>query len=68
VDARGRIMERVEDQLPWYDRKNMTNQWGLKPIEVVEIVAAGTIPYSSGPWAPAHRDGDERLRCTDNRV
>ena len=41
------IMERLEDQIGWYDRKSMTNQRYFKRIKMVEIVAAATIPFLS---------------------
>jgi hypothetical protein len=41
------IMERLEDQILWYDRKSLTNQRYFKNMKVVEIVAAATIPFLS---------------------
>jgi len=41
------IMERLEDQIAWYDRKSLTNQRYFKRIKMVEIVAAATIPFLS---------------------
>jgi hypothetical protein len=37
------IMERLEDQLNWYDRKSLANQNTYKRIKLVEIVAAAII-------------------------
>ena len=39
------IMERLEDQLAWYDRKSLANQRAYKRIKVVEILAAAIIPF-----------------------
>jgi len=39
------IMERLEDQIAWYDRKSMANQRIYKRIKIVEIVAAAMIPF-----------------------
>ena len=40
-------MERLEDQIGWYDRKSTTNQRSFKRIKMVEIVAAAIIPFLS---------------------
>src|SRR5262249_2047148 len=42
------IMERLEDQIAWYDRKSMANQRVFKRIKVAEILAAAFIPLLSG--------------------
>jgi hypothetical protein len=39
------IMERLEDQIAWYDRKSMTNQRYFKRTKTVEIAAAAIIPF-----------------------
>lgn len=39
------IMDRLEDQIAWYDRKSMVNQRIYKRIKIVEIVAAALIPF-----------------------
>lgn len=39
------IMERLEEQIAWYDRKSQTNQRMYKRIKVVEILAAAIIPF-----------------------
>jgi hypothetical protein len=41
------IMERLEDQIGWYDRKSMTNQRYFKRIKTIEIAAAAIIPFLS---------------------
>jgi hypothetical protein len=38
------IMERLEDQIAWYDRKSLANQRYFKRIKIVEIAAAAFIP------------------------
>jgi len=40
-------MERLEDQIAWYDRKSLANQRYYKRIKVVEISAAALIPFLS---------------------
>jgi hypothetical protein len=39
------IMERLEDQISWYDRKSSANQRVYKRIKVVEILTAASIPF-----------------------
>jgi Protein of unknown function (DUF4231) len=39
------IMERLEDQIAWYDRKSLTNQRYFKRIKTVEMAAAAVIPF-----------------------
>jgi hypothetical protein len=46
------IMERLEDQLAWYDRKSMANQRTYKVIKVVEVLAAAIIPFLAGLGLP----------------
>ena len=46
------IMERLEDQIDWYDRKSRTNQQYFKRIKVVEIVSAAVIPFLSALSMP----------------
>jgi hypothetical protein len=41
------IMERLEDQIAWYDGKSLANQRTFKRIKIVEILAAATIPFLS---------------------
>ena len=45
-------MERLEDQIGWYDRKSMTNQRYFKRIKMVEIAAAAVIPFLSASGIP----------------
>lgn len=46
------IMERLEDQISWYDRKSLTNQRYFKRIKIVEIIAAALIPLLSAAHRP----------------
>jgi hypothetical protein len=39
------VVERLEDQISWYDRKSSSNQTVYKRIKVTEIVAAAVIPF-----------------------
>lgn len=39
------IMERLEDQIAWYDRKSLASQQAFKRIKTVEILAAAVIPF-----------------------
>jgi hypothetical protein len=38
-------MERLEDQIAWYDRKSTMNQRYFKRMKMVEISAAAVIPF-----------------------
>jgi len=42
------ILERLEDQLSWYDRKSSSSQRTFRRIKVTEIVAAAIIPFLAG--------------------
>src|SRR5437016_1675062 len=42
------IIERLEDQIGWYDRKSSSSQRAFRRIKVAEIVAAALIPFLSG--------------------
>jgi hypothetical protein len=39
------IVERLEDQISWYDRKSSSNQKVYKRIKITEIIAAAVIPF-----------------------
>jgi hypothetical protein len=47
------IMDRLEDQIGWYDRKSLANQRYFKRIKMVEIMAAALIPFLSAFRSPA---------------
>lgn len=46
-------LERLEDQIAWYDRKSTENQWWFKRLKIAGIVAAAVVPFASGIGAPA---------------
>jgi len=39
------IMERLEEQIKWYDDKSISNRKVYKRIKIVEILAAALIPF-----------------------
>lgn len=39
------VMERLEDQIEWYDGKSSSNQTKYKVIKFTEIVAAAVLPF-----------------------
>jgi Protein of unknown function (DUF4231) len=39
------VMERLEDQIGWYDHGSRTSQRIFKLVKTVEILAAATIPF-----------------------
>jgi hypothetical protein len=41
------VIERLEDQISWYDRKSGSNQRAYKRIKIVEIIAAAVIPFAA---------------------
>jgi hypothetical protein len=42
------ILERLENQIAWYDRNSLNAQRTYKRCKVVEIIAAALIPFLSG--------------------
>jgi hypothetical protein len=40
-------MERLEDQIGWYDRKSTENQQWFKRLKIAAIVAAAVIPFAA---------------------
>lgn len=46
------ILQRVEDQIVWYDRKSATNQRAYKRIKMIVIASAALIPFLSGLSVP----------------
>ncbi len=42
------IIQRLEDQIDWYNRKSRSAQHIFKRMKVVEILAAALIPFLSG--------------------
>jgi hypothetical protein len=41
------VIERLEEQISWYDRKSGSNQRAYKRIKIVEIIAAAVIPFAA---------------------
>ena len=39
------VVDRLEDQISWYDRKSISNQRTYKRIKMTEIMAAAVIPF-----------------------
>jgi hypothetical protein len=39
------IMERLEEQIRWYDSKSISNRKTYKRIKIIEILAAALIPF-----------------------
>lgn len=50
-------MERLEDQIGWYDRKSTENQQWFKKLKIAGIVAAAVIPFAAGYGTPAFFTG-----------
>ncbi len=42
------VLDRLEDQINWYDRKSQAAQRAFKRIKIVEILAAALIPFLTG--------------------
>ena len=45
-------MERLKDQIDWYDRNSIANQRTYKRMKVVEILAAAIIPFLAALRSP----------------
>jgi hypothetical protein len=46
------VMDRLEDQIAWYDKKSSTCQRNYKRIKLIEIIAAALIPFVVGAHIP----------------
>ncbi|HXX22301.1 MAG TPA: DUF4231 domain-containing protein [Terriglobia bacterium] len=46
-------LERLEDQINWYDRKSNQNHRVYKWLKIIEIVAAALVPLFAGLKMPA---------------
>ncbi len=42
------LIERLEKQIEWYDKKSQDNQKWFKYLRVIEIVSAAVIPFIAG--------------------
>lgn len=45
-------LERLEDQITWYDQKSNQNQLWFKVLKIAQIVVAAFIPFTAGLKAP----------------
>ena len=50
-------VDRLEDQIAWYDKRSMENQRWFKRLKVAQIVAAAIIPFTAGISAPIYVTG-----------
>ena len=50
-------LERLEDQIGWYDGKSITNQRWFKVLKLFPIVSAAIIPFAAGVSAPPYLTG-----------
>jgi len=50
-------LERLEDQLGWYDRKSNRAQRWYKGLKIVEVGSAALIPFLAGIDAPSYSTG-----------
>jgi Protein of unknown function (DUF4231) len=48
AEPKNPTLDRLEDQLKWYDGKSGWNQKMFKGLKVVEIIAAALIPFAAG--------------------
>jgi len=44
-------MERLEDQIKWYDQRSLSNQRYFKWLKAVEIISAALVPLSASSGA-----------------
>jgi len=45
-------IDRLEDQIAWYDAKSGSNQFWFRALKIIEIVIAASIPFLAGFDAP----------------
>lgn len=48
MDEKTYIKERLDDQIDWYSNKSKRSQNWFKILRIVEIIAAGIIPFLAG--------------------
>ncbi|MBQ4878206.1 DUF4231 domain-containing protein [Pseudoalteromonas luteoviolacea] len=48
MDKEQYLIERLEDQITWYDTKSKSNQRWFKSLRVIELVSAAIIPFIAG--------------------
>ena len=47
-------MQRLNDQIDWYDRKSLQSQKMYKRLKIATIIAAALIPFLAGVGVPAY--------------
>jgi hypothetical protein len=50
-------IERLEDQIAWYDRESGRNKRGYKTFKTIELAAAASVPFCAGFGASAWATG-----------
>lgn len=50
-------LQRLEDQIAWYDRKSNYSQRAYKWLKVIEVIAAALVPLTAGLHLPAPLTG-----------
>ena len=50
-------MQRLEEQIAWYDTKSIQNQRTFKRVKIVQIVAAALVPLFAGLSLSAYATG-----------
>ena len=48
VSPKNPTLERLEDQIGWYDKKSASNQRWFKRLKIIELIAAALIPILAG--------------------
>jgi hypothetical protein len=46
-------LDRLENQIGWYDARSVRSQWAFKILKIVTILAAAVIPLCAGLGGPA---------------
>jgi hypothetical protein len=54
-------LERLEDQIGWYDKKSASNQSWFKRIKIIELIAAALIPLLAGFSTTSPQDTTEKV-------
>jgi hypothetical protein len=50
-------VQRLEEEIAWYDGKSATNQRCFKSLKVTAVLAAAVIPFMAGIGGPAYVTG-----------
>jgi hypothetical protein len=50
-------LERLHDEIAWYDRRSLANQHWYKRLKVATLIAAAIIPFAAGTGGPAWLTG-----------